>query len=76
MHLKLTVSNTGQIESAMIHNSDGSELRPADLNSDLIDLINSVEIDMDAYLKLKQMIGKNKNLSKLARSMDLKLIIE
>jgi len=76
MHLKLKVSNTGQIESAMIHNSDGSELRPADLNSDLIDLINSVEIDMDAYLKLKQMVNKNTSLSKLVRSIDLKLITE
>jgi len=76
MHLKLKVSNTGQIESAMIHNSDGSELRPADLNSDLIDLINSVEIDMDAYLKLKQMVNKNTSLSKLVRSLDLKLITE
>jgi hypothetical protein len=76
MHLKLTVSSTGQIESAMIHNSDGSELRKADLNSELIDLINSVEIDMDAYLKLKQMMSKNKNLSKLVRSLDLKLITE
>jgi len=76
MHLKLKVSNTGQIESATIHNSDGSELRPADLNADLIDLINSVEIDMDAYLKLKQMVNKNTSLSKLVRSLDLKLITE
>jgi len=74
MHLKLNVSDTGQIESATIHNPDGSELRKADLNSDLIDLINSLEINMDAYLKLKQMVNKNKSLSKLARSLDLKLI--
>jgi hypothetical protein len=74
MHLKLTVNITGQIECATIYNSDGSELRKADLNKELIELINSVEIDMDEYLKLKQLVSKNGAISKLIKSIDLKLI--
>ena len=74
MHIKLKVNKTLQIESILIY--DGNEfIREAEVNDDLIALLNSIEIDLTAYMNLKYLAGKNDNLNKLIKIIGLDLIV-
>ena len=74
MHIKLKVNKTLQIESILIY--DGNEfIREAEVNDDLIALLNSIEIDLTAYTNLKYLAGKNDNLNKLIKIIGLDLIV-
>ena len=74
MILKLNCSNDGTIKSATIY-ENGEKIRDAEINKDFVDLINSVEINLDKYAAIKAMSSKNDSLKKLVESMDLTLLL-
>jgi len=69
MHLKLHIT---QIDSAELFDDNGIKLRDAEVNAELIKLVNAIEIDVTAYMAAKAM-RQRPNLQKLMIVMDMRV---
>jgi len=74
MHIKLQISDNFQIESVKVI-QQGKEPREAERNQELINIINSIEIDLTDYLKMKKTMYNNEIFKTLVSRLDLSLIL-
>jgi predicted XRE-type DNA-binding protein len=69
MHLKLHIT---QIDSAELFDDNGTKIRDAEINAEMIKLDNAIEIDVTAYMAAKAM-RQRANLQKLMVAMDMRV---